>query len=148
MNSHPNLVHSTAEYCTPVWCRSVYTRLIDLAIIDALRILTGCLRPTIPILAGLQPAELLRIEATLSVACRAMEPGHLLHLALTRPSSANAQRLKSRRPFLPAAQHLISLSVNNNMRAAQWTDYQWNVEWTDSPTRLHILIPTPTPPPE
>jgi len=35
------LVHSTAEYCVPVWCRwcrSAHTRLIDPAINDALRI--------------------------------------------------------------------------------------------------------------
>ena len=50
------LVHSTAEYCAPVWCRSAHTRLIDPAINDALRIVTRCLRPTpadnLPILAG------------------------------------------------------------------------------------------------
>ena len=50
------LVHSTAEYCAPVWCRSAHTRLIDPTINDALRIVTGCLRPTpadnLPILAG------------------------------------------------------------------------------------------------
>jgi len=40
------LVHSTAEYCAPVWCRSAHTRLINPAINDALRIVTGCLRPT------------------------------------------------------------------------------------------------------
>jgi len=45
-------------------------------------------------------------------------PGHLLHSTLTRPSSANAQRLKSRHPFVPAAQQLISLSDNSNIRAA------------------------------
>jgi len=45
------------------------------------------------------------------------------------------------------AQHLISLS-NNNIRAAQWVEYQWNVEWTDSPTRLRIFNPdTGTHPP-
>jgi len=32
-----------------------------------------------------------------------MEPGHLLHSALTRPSSADARRLKLRHPFVPAA---------------------------------------------
>jgi len=56
------LVHSTAEYCTPVWCRSAHTRLIDPTINDALGIVTGCLRPApadnLPILAGIQPAEL------------------------------------------------------------------------------------------
>ena len=40
------LVHSTAEHCAPVWCRSAYTRLIDPSINDALRIVTGCLHPT------------------------------------------------------------------------------------------------------
>ena len=66
------LVHSTAEYCAPVWCRSAHTRLIDPAINDALRIVTGCLRPTpaynLPILAGIQPGELRRTGATLSLA--------------------------------------------------------------------------------
>jgi len=85
-------VHSTAEYCTPVWCRSAHTRLIDPAINDALRIVIGCLRPTpadnLPILVGIEPAELRRSGATLSLARSAMEPGHLLHSAFTRPSSA------------------------------------------------------------
>ena len=49
------LVHSTAEYCAPVWCRSAHTRLIYPAIKDALRIVTGCLRPT--------PADLLSFVA-------------------------------------------------------------------------------------
>jgi len=70
-----------------------------------------------------------------------MEPGHPLHSALTRPSSANSRRLKSRHPFVPAAQQLICLSDNNNIRAAQWADHQWNAEWADNPTRLRTLIP-------
>ena len=65
---------------TGLFC-SAHIRLIDSAINDALRILTGCLRPTpadnLPILAGIQPAELRRNGATLSLARRAMEPGHL-----------------------------------------------------------------------
>jgi len=102
------LVHSIAEYCVPVWCRSAHTRLIDPAINDALRIVTGCLRPTpvdnLPILASIQPAELRHRGATLSLGRRAMEPGHLLHSALTRPSGAAARRLKSRHLFALAAQ--------------------------------------------
>jgi len=77
-----------------------------------------------------------------------MEPGHVLHSALTRPSSADARLLKSRHPFVPATQQLISLSNNNNIRAAQWADHQWNAEWADNLTRLRILIPdTGTHPP-
>ena len=41
-----SLVYSTAEYCAPVWCRSAHTRLIEIVLNDALRIVTGCLRPT------------------------------------------------------------------------------------------------------
>jgi len=91
------LVHSTAEYCAPVWCRSAHTRLIDRAINDALRIVTGCLRPTPVdnlIVAGIQPVELHRKGATLSLAHRAMELGHLLHSALTCLLSGNAWHLK------------------------------------------------------
>ena len=69
-----------------------------------------------------------------------MEPGHLLHSALTRPTSADARRLKSRHPFVPAVQQLISFS-DNNIRAAQWADHQWNAEWADNPTRVCTLIP-------
>jgi len=137
------LVHSTAEYCAPVWCRSAHTRLIDPTINDALRIVTGCLRPTpadnLPILAGIQPAERRRRGATLSLGRRAMEPGHLLHSAITRPSGAAAQHLKSRHPFVLAAQQLISFSDNNNIRAAQWADHQWSAEWADNPTRHGLL---------
>ena len=64
-----SLVYSTSEYCAPVWCRSAHTRLIDSVLNDALRIVTGCLRPTptdhLPILSGIQPAELRRMGTTL-----------------------------------------------------------------------------------
>jgi len=56
------------------------------------------------VLAGIQPAELRRSGATLYLGRRAMEPGHLLHSALTRPTSAVARRLKSRHPFVLSAQ--------------------------------------------
>jgi len=112
----------------------------------------GCLRPTpadnLPILAGIQPVELHRRGATLSLGRRAMEPGHLLHSALKRPSGVAAQRLKSRHPFVPATQQLISFSDNNNIHVAQWADHQRNAEWADNPTRLRTSIPdTSTHPP-
>ena len=70
--------------------------LIDPAINDALRILTGCLSPTpvdnLLVFAGIQPAEHRPSGATLSPARCAMKPGRLLHSALTHPSSANARR--------------------------------------------------------
>ena len=69
-----SLVYSAAEYCAPVWCRSAHTRLIDSVLNDALRIVTGCLRPTptdhLPVLSGIQPVELRQMGATLSLAHR------------------------------------------------------------------------------
>jgi len=146
------LVHSTAEHCAPVWCGSAHSRLINPAINDALRIVTGCLRPTpadnLPILADIQLVELRRSGATLSLTRHAMELGHLLQSALTCPSCADARRLKSRHSFVPAEQHLISSSDNNNIRAAQWADHQRTAEWADNPTRLCIFIPDTGTPPE
>ena len=55
------------------------------------------LQRILPILAGIQPAELRHNGATLSLARRTMEPGHMLHSVLTCPSSANARRIKSTR---------------------------------------------------
>ena len=66
------LVYSTAECCAPVWCRSAHIRLIDSVFNDALHTVTEFLRPTptdhLPILSGIQPAKLRRLEATFSLA--------------------------------------------------------------------------------
>ena len=72
-----SLVYPTPAYCAPVWCCSVYTRLIVSVLIDALRTVTGCLRPTptdhLPILSGMPSAELSRTAATLF--CYSWIPG-------------------------------------------------------------------------
>ena len=44
-NSTIALVHYTSEYCAPVWYRSAHTHMVDKPINDALRIVTGCLKP-------------------------------------------------------------------------------------------------------
>ena len=57
-----SLVYSSAEYGEPVWCRTAHSRLIDNVLNKALGIVTEYLRPTstdhLPILSGIQPAEL------------------------------------------------------------------------------------------
>ena len=79
-----SLVYSTDEYNAPVWCLGAYTRLIDNDLNDALRIVTGCQRPTptdhLPMLSGIQPAELRRLKATLSLAyCGSLDLDHILY---------------------------------------------------------------------
>ena len=95
-----SLVYSKAEYCAPVWCRSAHTRLIDIVLIDALRIITGCLRPTptghLPILSGIQPAELRRMGATLSLAHHGfLDPDHMLYGLLSGSLDTRQVRLRS-----------------------------------------------------
>ena len=97
-----SLVYSTAEYCAPVWCRSAHTRLIDSVLNDALRIVTGCLRPTptddLRILSGIQPTKLSQMGATLSLAYRgSLDPDHILYGFLTGSSDTRQVRLRSRR---------------------------------------------------
>ena len=99
-----SLVYSVAEYCAPVWCRSAHTRLIDSVLNDALHIVTGCLGPTptdhLPVLSGIQPAELCQMAATLPLAhCGSLNPNHILQCLLSGSSDTCQARLRSRRPF-------------------------------------------------
>ena len=110
-----SLIYSTAEYCASAWCRSAYTCLIGSVLNNALRIVSGCLRPTptdnVPVLSGIQPAEIRRQGTTLSLANRSsLNPGHIMHGQLTEPQAASKERLKSRYPFAPAAQKLFNIT--------------------------------------
>ena len=92
-----SLVYSTCEYCAPVWCHSVHTRLIDSVLNDAMRIVTACLRATptdyLPFLVCIQPAELRRQGATLSLAYRSlMDPKHPLHQLVVGPTTVHEER--------------------------------------------------------
>ena len=134
-----SLVYSTAEYCA-------HTRLIHSVLNDALRIVTGCLRPTptdyLPILEGIQPAELRRLEATLSLAYRgSLDPDHILYELLARPPDGHRERLKSRRPFVPAARKLLQDLTELDIRAAQWTDFKWNTKYSECSPNLRAFIP-------
>ena len=119
-----SLVYSTAGYCAPVWCCSAYNRLIDSVLNDALHIVTGCLRPTrtdhLPILSGIQPAELHRLGAILSLAYSgSLDPEHTLYGLLSGSSDARQERLRSRRPFVPAARNLLNSLFELRIRASQ-----------------------------
>ena len=104
------LVYSTVEYCVLVWCHSAHTRLIDSVLnLNALHIVTGCLRPTptdhLPVLSGIQPAELCRLGATLSLAHGgSLDPDHILYGLLSGSSDTRQVRLRSRHPFVLAVE--------------------------------------------
>ena len=141
-----SLVYSTAEYCAPVWCCSAHTRLIDNVLNDALCIVTGCLRriPTdhLPVLSGIQPAELRRMGATLSLAhCGSLDPNHILHGLLSGSSDTRQVRLRSRHPFMPAAQNLLDNLAKLGIHASEWTNHKWKTEYCENASRLRAFVP-------
>ena len=140
-----SLVYSTAEYCAPVWCRSAHTRLINSVLNDALRIVTGCLRPTpmdhLPVLSGIQPAELRRMGATLSSAHRgSLDPDHILHGLLNGFSDTCQVRLRSRRPFVPGTRNLLDNFARLGIRASEWTNHKWKTEYSEGASRLRAFV--------
>ena len=141
-----SLVYSTAEYYAPVWCRSAHTRLIDSVLNDALRIVTGCLRPTptdhLPVLSGIQPAELRRMGATLSLAHReSLDPDHILYCLLSGSSDTRQVRLRSRCLFVPGARNLLDNLARLGIRASEWTNHKWNAEYCKNASRLRAFVP-------
>ena len=141
-----SLVYLTAEYCVPVWCCSAHTRLIDSVLNDALHIVTGCLRPTptdhLPVLSGIQPAELRRLEATLSLAhCGSLDPDHILYGLLSGSSDTRQVRLRSRHLFVPGVRNLLNNLARLGIRASEWTNHKWKTEYCENASGLRAFVP-------
>ena len=141
-----SLVYSTAEYFALVWCRSTLARLIDSILNDALRIVTGCLRPTptedLPFLAGIQPSELRRLGATLSLANSAIhDPDRVLHGQLVGQHNTHLGRLRSRHPFVPAAWRLLGSLSKLDICIKRGTKHKWNADYLKNTSRVRAFIP-------
>ena len=141
-----SLVYSAAEYCAPVWCRSAHTCLINSVLNDALCMVTECLRPTpmdhLPVLSGIQPAELCRMGATLSLAHRgSLDPDHILYGLLSGSSDTCQVRLRSRCPFVPGAQNLLDNLARLGIRASEWINHKWKTEYCENAFRLCVFVP-------
>ena len=137
-----SLAYSTAEYCAPVWCRSAHTGLIN----SVLRIVTGCLPPTptdhLLVFSAIQPAELCRLEATLSLAHRgSLDPDYILYGLLSGSSDNRQVRLRSRRPFVPAARNLLDNLARLGIRVSEWTNHKWKTEYCENASRLRAFVP-------
>ena len=109
------------------------------------RIVTGCLRPTstdrLPILSGIQPAELCQLGATLFLAYReSLDPDHILYGLLSGSSDARQESLRSRRPFVPAARNILDNLARLGIRAFEWTNHKWNAEYCENTFRLRVFI--------
>ena len=112
---------------------------------NALRIVTGCLHLTItdhlPVLSGIQPAELRRLGATLSLAYRgSLDPDHILYGLLSGSSDTRQVRLRSRRLFVPAARNLLDNLARLGIRASEWTNHKWKTEYCENNFRLRAFV--------
>ena len=141
-----SLVYSAAEYCAPVWCCSAHTCLIDSVLNDTLRMVTKCLGPTpmdhLPILSGIQPAELHRLGVTLSLAyCGSLDPDHILYGFLSGSLNTFQVRLKSRHSFVPGARNLLDNLARLGICASEWTNHKWKTEYCESASRLCAFVP-------
>ena len=108
---------------------------------DALRIVTGCLHPT-PRECRSQPAELRWLGTTLSLAYReSLDPNHILYGLLSGSSNTCQEGLRSRRLFVLGARNLLDSLVGLGIRASEWTNHKWNVEYCENASRLRAFVP-------
>ena len=69
-----------------------------------------------------------------------MQGQHLLRGIIARSRDGGPPRLKSRRPFVPAAQSF--LDSTNQRRDANWINKAWSTTWCNKNTVLHAYCPT------
>ena len=80
--------------------------------------------------------------ATLSLAYRgSLDPDHILHGLLSGSSDNRQVRLRSRRPFVPAARNLLDNLARLGIRASEWTNYKWKTEYYENASRLRAFVP-------
>ena len=96
----------------------------------------------LPVLSGIQPAELRRLGATLSLAnCGSLNPDHILYGLLSGSSDTGQVRLRSRRPFVSAARNLSNNLARLGIRASEWTNHKWKTEYCEGASRLRTFVP-------
>ena len=54
-------------------------------------------------------------------------------------------RLRSRRPFVPAARNLLDNLARLGIRASEWTNHKWKTENCENASRLRAFVPGPVP---
>ena len=61
--------------------------------------------------------------------------------AMQESQAASRERLKSRHPFVRATQKLLHNLSELGIRAAQWTNLTWDMEYTESTSAQCVYIP-------
>ena len=80
--------------------------------------------------------------ATLSLAHRgSLDPDHILYGILSGSSDTHQVRLRSRRPFVPAARNLLDNLARLDIRASESTNHKWKTEYCENASRLRAFVP-------
>ena len=87
----------------------------------------------LPVLSGIQPAELRRLGTTFSLAHR----GSLL----SGSSDTRQVRLRSRCPFVLAARNVLDNLARLGIRASEWTNHKWKTEYCENVFGLRAFVP-------
>ena len=83
-----------------------------------------------------------RRGATLSLANRSsLDPDHILQGQFHESQDVCRERLKSRPSFVPAARKLLDSLSEMDVRAAEWTNTKWDMEYSANALSLHAFIP-------
>ena len=106
-----------------------------------LHIVTGCLCPApmdyLPILSGIQPAELCQLGVTHSlVYCGFLDPNYILYGFLSGSSDVCKGRLNSRCSFVPAPRNLLNNLAGISICDSEWKNHKWNVEYCKNTYRF------------
>ena len=56
-------------------------------------------------------------------------------------SDTRQVRLRSRRPFVPAARNLLNNLTRLGIRASEWTNLKWKTEYCEGASRLRAFVP-------
>ena len=96
----------------------------------------------LPILSGIQPAELCRMGATLSLAhCGFLDPDYILYGLLSGSSDIHQVRLRSKCLFVPAAQNFLDNLARLGIHASEWKNHKRKAEYCKNASRLHAFVP-------
>ena len=104
------------------------------------------MRPTptdhLPVISGIQPAELRRMGAKFSLAHRgSLDPDHISYGLLSVSLDTCQVRLRSRRPFVPAARNLLDNLARLGIRISEWTNHKWKTEYCENVSKLNAFVP-------
>ena len=69
-----------------------------------------------------------------------LDPDYILHGLLSGSSDTRQVRLRSRRPFVPGARNLLDNLARLGIRASEWTNLKWKMEYCENASRLRAFV--------